>query len=74
MTDCIHLLPPGTCATCNSPRTPIRRLIETTPESVTTARFFSICPRCDEPIDEGERIGLYQDEWIHLSHFEGGDL
>lgn len=74
MSECIHLLPPGTCATCNTPRTPARRLIEDAPQVVMKARFDARCLRCDETMREGDDIALYRGDWIHLSHFQDGVL
>ena len=73
MSECIHLLDPGVCALCNG-RTPVRMLIDDPPEALTTARYDGMCLRCDEPIDEGDELGLHRGIWIHLLHFKDGDV
>jgi formylmethanofuran dehydrogenase subunit E len=31
---------------------------------MTDAKFDSRCPACDEPIHEGDRIGVVDGEWL----------
>jgi hypothetical protein len=73
VSECIHELDPGVCVLCNG-RTPVRTLIMDKPEAVYTARYHGTCLRCDEPIDEGDELGLHRGIWIHLIHFEDGDV
>ena len=71
---CIHELAPATCVLCNGRIPAGRRRIAEPPEATIRSKFNGRCDRCDNPIWTGAGIGLYQGSWIHLTHFEDGDL
>ena len=52
MTDCIHLLPAGQCATCTTPR-PTRRIVRWREHRRLVARYTTVCPICDFDIPDG---------------------
>ena len=52
MSDCMHLLPPGQCATCTAPA-PTRRVVRWREHRRLVARWTTVCPVCDFDIAAG---------------------
>jgi hypothetical protein len=60
---CQHELDPAECATCLAG--PQRRPTPVgSPVSLITAQYPSRCPGCGVPIDVGDVIGRYDEQWL----------